>query len=138
MERSEAVLIIRSLAESLRSQPGQFQFDVSVTSIGQRIVSNGGIGMVVTANGGGPGSSVIGNQVTMGNAEVDISLKAAKAGISQQMQSLIDSLNEIAGQLESEKPDRGYLSKIIGSFKDTWVPPLVTTVVTTVLGLFLA
>ena len=57
--------------------------------------------------------------------------------MSQEISNLVGALNELAKQLESENPDDGFIHKILGSLKDTWVPPLITTVVTTVVGLLL-
>ncbi|XCY77446.1 hypothetical protein QLG25_14095 [Pseudomonas sp. CBR-F] len=138
MERSEAVLIIRTLVESISAQPKQFNINVQATAVGQSISTSGGIGMVVNATGGGPGSSVIGNQVRVGSADIKIAYEAADTAITQQMQGLIDSLSELAKQLESEKPDEGLIHKVISSLKDSWVPPLITAVVNAVTGLALA
>ncbi|WPN95847.1 hypothetical protein [Pseudomonas sp. MUP55] len=138
MERSEAVLIIRTLVESISAQPKQFTINVQATAVGQSISTSGGIGMVVNATGGGPGSSVIGNQVRVGSADIKIAYEAADTAITQQVQGLIDSLSELAKQLESEKPDEGLIHKVISSLKDSWVPPLIIAVVNTVAGLALA
>ncbi|MNF96829.1 hypothetical protein D3C84_796320 [compost metagenome] len=137
VERSEAVLIIRNLVESIKAQPSQFNFNVHASAVGQNIRTSGGIGMVVKATGGGPGSTVIGNKVSVSSADVSIAVDAANSAISQQMKGLVDSLEEIAMQLESVKPDANYIQKVLNSFKDAWVPPLITAVVSTVTGLFL-
>ncbi|WP_426201086.1 hypothetical protein [Pseudomonas sp. TWP3-1] len=135
MEKSEAVLIIRNLADCLRAKPNQFTFNVSAKAVGQKIVSSGGIGMVVNAIGGASGSSVIGNKVSVSSADVSIAVDGANAAIAQQMQGLIDSLDEIAKQLESVNPDTGYIQKVLNSFSEAWVPPIITTVISTVTGL---
>lgn len=137
VERNEAVLIIRKLAESLRSQPNQFNIKIDATATGVKNTVSGGIGMVNSVTGGGSGSSTTGLKISMSTADVKIASDAGSAAISREVSSLVDTLNELAMQLEAEKPDTGLIEKIIGSFKDTWVPPLITTVVSTVVGLFL-
>ena len=70
MDTRDAADIIDGIAKSLTEHPNQFQFKIDIT--GQSVVSNGGIGIgigvQVNAVGGGPGSTTIGNQVTMSNA----------------------------------------------------------------------
>lgn len=137
MERSEAVLIIRELAGSLAAQPNQFNIKIDARATGIKNSVSGGIGMVTNVSGGGAGSSTTGIRVNMSNADIEIARDAGVAAMSQEISSLVGALNELATQLESEKPDEGFIHKILGSLKDTWVPPLITTVVSTVVGLFL-
>jgi hypothetical protein len=66
MTNIEAAELIETMIASIKTNPAQFNISVSV--IGQSVVSHGGIGMKVTAVGGGPGSTTIGNQVSMGGA----------------------------------------------------------------------
>jgi hypothetical protein len=66
MDTRDAADIIDGIVKSLTEHPSQFQFKIEIT--GQSVVSSGGIGVQVNAVGGGPGSTTIGNQVTMSNA----------------------------------------------------------------------
>ena len=62
MEIEEAVSIIEEMIQSLKNNPNQFHINVNVT--GQQITSQGGTGLIITATGGGPGSTTIGEIVS--------------------------------------------------------------------------
>jgi hypothetical protein len=123
----EAADVIDAIASSLKANPAQFHINISV--IGQRVTSYGGTGMVVNAVGGGPGSTTIGNQVTMGGAQVEISQQQGLQAMDQQFSALLQSLHDIAAQLRSPKPDRTLIQRTIDSLKDSWVPGAITSAV---------
>ncbi|MDP5165530.1 hypothetical protein [Pseudomonas syringae] len=133
MNYKEAAGIVRSMADSIQGNPAQFKIEVSV--IGQSIVSNGGIGLQVSAVGGGPGSTTIGNQVTLGGAQVKFATQAADRAIGEQLTGLVKALNDVADQFESEKPDKGVIQSIIASLAGTWVPPVISAAITAVTGM---
>lgn len=135
MERNEAAAIIRAMSESLQRQPNQFQMELKVTATGQSFANTGGIGLQVSATGGGAGSTTIGNQVSAntGDLHFGISQQAPKA-LEGEMELLVQKLNSIAEQLEAQDPDRNLLSRIFRSFNDTWVPPVISAVIGAVLG----
>ncbi|WP_404487550.1 hypothetical protein ABWL43_10025 [Pseudomonas sp. HT11] len=139
MERNEAVLIIRNLAESLRAQPNQFLINIEANVKGAVFSSYGGSGAVFNTTGGGPGSNTTGlnSSARVSGGDFDLISDASNAAKDQRMKDLAQALAELAGQLESEKPDNGVVDKIVGSLKESWIPPLVSTVVTTVVGLLL-
>lgn len=93
--------------------------------IGQRVTSYGGTGMVINAMGGGAGSTTIGNQVTMGGAQVEISQQQGLQAMDQQFGALLETLHAIAAQLRSPTPDRSFIRKAIDSLKNTWVPGII-------------
>jgi hypothetical protein len=128
MTPAEAAYVIEAMARALRANPQQFHINVSV--IGQRVSSYGGTGMVVNAVGGGPGSTTIGNQVTMGGAHVELSPMLGGQAMDQQFGVLLQTLEGIVAELRSPKPDRSRIGRAIDTLKDTWVPgAIVSTVV---------
>ena len=70
MNPTETADVIEAMARALPADPQQFHISISV--IGQRVTSYGGIGMQLNAVGGDPGSTTIGNQVTMGSAQIEL------------------------------------------------------------------
>lgn len=134
MENREAAQIIRELAQSVKTQPAQFNITVNASAVGQRVVSNGGIGMVVSATGGAAGSTVIGNKVSVSSVDLEFAKGAAKTGIDQQLHGLVEVLEEIAKNIESARPDKSYIAKLIESITDKWVPAMIPAVVTAVTG----
>lgn len=123
----EAAEVIEAMAAALRANPQQFHINISV--IGQRVTSYGGTGMVVNAVGGGPGSTTIGNQVTMGGAQVEISQQQGLQAMDQQFGALLQTLQDIATQLRGPTPDRSRIQRAIDSLKNTWVPGAITSAI---------
>jgi hypothetical protein len=123
MTPTEAADLIESMVASLKTNPGQFNIAVNV--IGQQAISHGGIGMQVTAVGGGPGSTTIGNQVSMNGAQVQIAQQRGLQAMEQQFGALVETLQSIAAQLRSPTPDRSFIRKTMDSLKNTWVPGVI-------------
>lgn len=130
MDSKEGAAIIDALAESIRSNPGQFVIQLKV--VGQSFVTNGGIGAVISATGGAAGSKTIGNQVRVDNSSVDISQGYAEQALNDQMAGLAEALAEISRQLTSANPDKGVIAGIVDSLKKSWVPTAITAVVSTI------
>jgi len=55
MRAEGAAGIVRAMADSVEGYPSQFHFEVNITGV--QAVSHGGIGMLASAVGGGPGST---------------------------------------------------------------------------------
>ena len=123
MTAIEAAEVIEAMAAALKANPAQFHINISV--IGQRVTSYGGTGMVINAMGGGPGSTTIGNQVTMGGAQVEINQQQGLQAMDQQFGALLETLHAIAAQLRSPTPDRSFIRRAIDSLKNTWVPGVI-------------
>jgi len=123
MTPAEAADVIEAMAQALRANPRQFHINISV--IGQRVTSYGGIGMQVNAAGGGPGSTTIGNQVSMGGANIELAQQQGAAAMEQQFAALLQTLANIATELRSAKPDRSVVQRAIDSLKNTWVPGVI-------------
>ena len=125
MDVKDASKIIDSIAESIKDHPNQFHIEVNVT--GQSISSYGGIGAVISATGGAPGSTTIGQSVSMNGAQIEIAQKARTA-MNQQLQSLVEALNQISSELKAQQPNKSKISGIYKSLKETWVPQLIVSV----------
>ena len=122
----EAADVIDAMAQALRANPRQFNININVSMVGQRITTyGGGIGMQVTAVGGAPGSMTIGNQVSVGGAQVELAQQQGAAAMEQQFAALLQTLSNIATELRSAKPDRSVVQRAIDSLKNTWVPGVI-------------
>jgi len=132
MNKKEAAEIIDSMIKSIRTNPNQFQIEINVT--GQSVSNvSGGIGLSVSATGGGPGSTTIGQKVSVDGSQIRIAQKAGNDAMKLQMQTLIDSLSAMSNEVKSHKPDKEKISKIYQSLKNTWVPSLITSVLASIL-----
>ncbi len=127
MNATEAAEIVEAIASSMRNNPAQFHLSISV--IGQQVTSYGGTGLSVSASGGGPGSSTIGQVVSTSGGQIQISQQRGIQAFEQQLNDLIASVNEIAQQLRQPTPDRSTIKRILDSFANTWVPGVVTSVI---------
>lgn len=127
MERTDACQLVEAIRDSLVSEPSQFHIAVNVT--GQKIVSHGGTGVQITATGGGPGSTTIGQNVSVEGAEIEIACQKGTAAMEQQMQALVNALDELAEELKSEEPDKSIIARIYESLEQSWVPGVITSVV---------
>jgi len=126
MDVKDASEIIDSIAESIKAHPNQFHIEVNVA--GQSISSYGGIGAVISATGGAPGSTTIGQSVSIDGAQIEIAQKAGVTAMNQQLQSLVEALNQISSELKAKQPDKSKISGIYKSLKETWVPQLIVSV----------
>ena len=118
------------MAESLATQPGQFRIQVSVT--GQKVVSHGGTGLSITATGGAAGSTTIGQRISASIGDVEI--QQGTQAFDSRLHQLVDTLNQIAAELETPSPNRGRLKGLYQSLLGTWVPGVITSVIGNVLG----
>lgn len=132
MNKNEAAEIIDSMIKSIRTNPNQFHIEINVS--GQSISNvSGGIGLSVSAAGGGPGSTTIGQQVSMDGSQIRIGQKAGNDAMKQEMQTLIESLGAISHELKCQKSDKQKISKVYQSLKNTWVPSLIRSILAYVL-----
>ena len=132
MNKLDALAIVESLIKSICESPDQFHINVKV--VGQSITTSGGIGQVVTATGGGPGSTTIGQQVSVSSGDVTLANQKANRALDEQFGALVKSLNEIKQQLTFDSPDVGLVERIYTSFKNTWVPGVIVSVLGTALS----
>jgi ribosomal protein S15P/S13E len=132
MNKNDAMKIIDSMITSICQNPDQFQ--IHIKTVGQSIVSHGGIGQQVIATGGASGSNTIGNQVTISGGEISITNNTAMRALDEQFETLVRSLEVIRNHLEQDKPDISAVEGIYQSLKNTWVPGVITSVLGTVLS----
>jgi len=121
------------MISSIKESPDQFKISVKVA--GQSIVSHGGIGQVVTATGGGAGSTTIGQKISVSSGDVTIANEKAFRALDEQFQALIGALEEIKTALSEESPDKSLITQIYQSLKNTWVPGLIISVLGNALSL---
>ena len=131
MEIEEAVSIIEEMIQSLKNNPNQFHINVNVT--GQKITSHGGTGLSITATGGGPGSTTIGEIVSARGGDVRISQERGKQAKDAQFNALLQTLDKIARQLQSLSPDKNVISKLYDSLKNNWVPDIIVSIIGSIL-----
>jgi len=128
MEIEEVVSIIEEMIQSLINNPNQFHINVNVT--GQQNISHGrGTALSITAKGGGPGSTTIGQKVSVSGADVRISQERGKQAKDAQLNALLETLDKIARQLQSSSPDKNVITQLYNSLKNTWVPDVIVSIV---------
>ncbi|MEW5993688.1 MAG: hypothetical protein AB1744_04745 [Candidatus Zixiibacteriota bacterium] len=132
MTSAEAIEIIETIVDSLRSNPNQFNLEIKV--IGQNIASSGGIGLNLSTTGGGPSSTTIGQVVSVGGNQIEIANKAAIEAMNSQYDALIDALSNIIVELKSSNPNKSRIMSILESLKNTWVPGVITSVLGNVIS----
>ena len=128
MDKKDATELIEAIIDSIEREPGQFHIHISVT--GQKISSSGGIGAIISATGGGPGSTTIGQSVSMNGAQIEFQRLSAIQGIEEQKKALVNALSNISVELNHPTPDKSKITNILNSLKETWVPPLIVSIVT--------
>ncbi len=137
MELTQAADIVQTISESLKSNPDQFHININVT--GQQITSHGGTGLKITATGGGPKSTTVGQIVSMGGAKIEILRGKAIQAMTEQINALINSLDEISEELRSSSPDKSKIQNLIDSLKGTWVPGVnigvLSNIISSVIGI---
>ena len=122
--------MIDEIINSIKDNPAQFQLSINV--IGQQVTSHGGTGMSISVTGGGPGSTTIGNKVTVGGASVEIAQQRGKQAMNEQFNALLNTLNAISEQLKVREPDKSLIQRLTSSLKNTWVPGVIVGVVSNV------
>lgn len=134
MDKDSASLILESIIESLRAEPNQFQINLKV--VGQiNSVTNGGIGQIITATGGAAGSTTIGNKVSVDSSTVEIARQRGSEAMHEQTGLLLSALENIADEIKKSSPNKSIINNILESLKDTWVPPIVSSVITALISL---
>jgi len=127
MRPHHAAQVIESIVDSLKGNPEQFQFSVNVSVTGMAASAHGGdIGAIGIAQGGGTGVRAT---ASMNDAHIQIAQRKANAAISEECQSLLNALSEIAQELKTESPDQSKVQRIYESLKGGWIPGVITSVV---------
>ena len=127
MNKTEAAALIEAIINSIEQEPGQFHIEVNIT--GQKISSSGGIGAIISATGGESGSTTIGQSITAGGSQIEFARKAATQQMQQQTIALVTSLKDIVAELSHRSPDKSRIRCLLDSLRETWVPPLIVSLV---------
>ncbi len=94
MEAREAAVVIDRIIESLRSNPAQFNINVSVTTTGAiGVGGSGGPGIVGIAHGGGTGFSATASAPTA--AQVHIAQQPGFQQLSSEMSAMLETLQQL-------------------------------------------
>ena len=135
MDHQSAARVIDGMVESLRNEPRQFSIELKV--VGQQVsVTNGGIGQIISATGGGYKTTTIANKVSVDGSSVQLARGAGDQAMEEQVAALINALEHISDQFKSGNPDKGLIRNILGALGESWVPPMVSAVVTSLIALF--
>lgn len=129
MKHQEAATVIRVISQSLADNPSQFTIQINVT--GEQVTSYAGIGKQIVAIGGAPGSTTVGENVSasFGNAQI----RQANKAFTGELDGIVDTLKDIAAELEKSSPDAGRIKRLFNSL-GTWVPNVITSVVANVIS----
>ncbi|WP_346814889.1 hypothetical protein [Aeromonas hydrophila] len=131
MKTSEAEALIRVVLDSIRSNPHQFNFNVTVKPVGAMGIGGaGGPGIVGIANGGG-----IGFQVSSSPSQVQIQIahEQAEQAISKQADIVFQTLESILQELRSQTMSAEKSVSFIAQLKSTWIPNVLISLIGTIL-----
>ncbi|WP_429065561.1 hypothetical protein [Aeromonas veronii] len=131
MNTSEAETLIQVIFDSIRSNPHQFNFNVTVKTIGAMGIGGvGGPGIVGIANGGG-----IGFQVSSSPSQVQIQIahEQAEQAISNQADIVFQTLESILQELRSQTMSAEKSNGFIAQLKSTWIPNVLISLIGTIL-----
>jgi uncharacterized protein YcfJ len=132
MKKEEIVELINSIIESLKTNPSQFYFDVSVNTIGMKAsATQGGIGAVGQAFGGGTGINV---RTSVGDTEINVANKIADEKIQEQMNDAISLLEKLKDAISQKTNDTGRIKSILDDFRAS---KILSGVISSVLGYLL-
>jgi hypothetical protein len=137
MNTEEAAFLIRTIADSMRANPAQFSFNVSVRTVGAiGIGGQGGPGIVGIAQGGGIGFQASASSPT--TTQIQIAHQQASAEINAQAAAALAALDAIVKELQSQSLTAAKRDGFIAQLKSTWLPNVVVTLVAAILGSALA
>lgn len=122
------IVAIDAAITSLKEQPNQFNLAVNVT--GMAVTSSGpGTGMKIEATGGGPGSQTTGLNVSTTGAQVNITRTTADQALEEQAEKAISLLSEMKLLLQAPKVDKPTVMSRLTDFGNTYVAPVLKSVI---------
>ena len=128
MDNQTAIKLIQGIADSIKNNPNQFHFEINI--IGTNVVNNApGIGLAVTANGGGPGSNTVGFQSNLNASDISIVQKKADGEINSQINKLTDALDGIIVELKQSSVNESKINNLYKSILGNWVPNVITNTI---------
>ena len=125
VQANEIAQIIRGLAECLRTNPGQFHYEVhvSLTGVSAQASAPAAIGLQATAIGGGTGASI---QTTVGDVDIQFAQAQADQAVRGQITEAVDALNQLAEELEHERPSEEKVRGLLDRIGDLAIPAIVS------------
>jgi len=69
----------------------------------------------------------------MGNTLIRIAQKAAETAVNDEMQAQLITLTKMVAELEKQTPDKSALQKLLGSLSNTWLPGLITSLISNII-----
>ena len=137
MNTQEATTLIQSILDSIKTNPAQFQFNVTVSSAGAvGIGGPGGPGIVGISNGGGVGFQASASAPT--NLQIQIAQEQASAEMHAEVSAALKALESIVQELKSQTMTEAKRDGFIGQLKSTLLPNAITTIVGKVLDLIVS
>jgi hypothetical protein len=132
MNTQDAADLIQSILDSMRSNPVQFNFQVSVTTVGAMGFGGPeGAGIVGIANGGGIG--VQASAASPSNVQVQIAQQQASAEINAQAAAALRTLESIVAELRSQSLSTASKDGFLAQLRSTWLPNVIVTVIGAIL-----
>jgi len=132
MKTSEAEALIRVVLDSIRSNPHQFNFNVTVKTVGAMGIGGaGGPGIVGIANGGGIGFQV--SSSSPSQVQIQIAHEQAEQAISKQADIVFQTLESILQELRSQTMSAEKSDSFIAQLKSTWIPNVLISLIGTIL-----
>ena len=137
MNTQEATTLIQSILDSIKTNPAQFQFNVTVSSAGAvGIGGPGGPGIVGISNGGGVGFQASASAPT--NLHIQMAQEHASAEMHAEVSAALKALESIVQELKSQTMTEAKRDGFIGQLKSTLLPNAITTIVGKVLDLIVS
>jgi hypothetical protein len=126
----EAVIsAIDQAIKSLKENPNQFHLSVTTTGLNINQSGTGGTGMIVKATGGAPGSQVTGLNIAVDGGEINVARQAVNDALREESRKAIQILEELKLAIENQKPDANRVKAIIKDLNETYIPPIVTSLI---------
>ena len=133
MNTQEAANLIQSILDSMKANPAQFNFNVSVTTVGAMgIGGSGGAGIVGIAHGGGIGFQASASSPS--SVQIQIAQQQANAEINAQASVALTALESIVQELRSQSISAAKRDGIVAQLKTTWLPNVIVTLVGAILS----
>lgn len=132
MNRSEARDLLLVMAGSLRDDPPSFKVEVNLT--GMRVSNSGGIGVLASPTGGGPGSTTIGVQASANAGDIDARVAAINDELRAQVTHAADVIAMIASEIERDKPDEGLIDRLVQQLPSQLVGAVVSATVSAIVA----
>ena len=133
MNTQEAANLIQSILDSMKANPAQFNFNVSVTTVGAMGIGGpGGAGIVGIAHGGGIGFQASASAPS--SMQIRIAQQQANAEINAQASVALGALESIVQELRNQSISAAKRDGFVAQLKSTWLPNVIVTLVGEILS----